>query len=379
MGKLTDTFRSKMGKNEEANTPFGFKTGFDLFDYKNGKIIKPIGNKPYLSLGIDEGTYIMIIGKSGTGKSTLAIQMAKNIVDPYEEGTIYHDDIEVATSDARIEQLTGWSKETIEEKYIHRDKGITAESFYKNLNMIYNTKIELADEISVTTKDLDKKGNPIVILPPTVYILDSLALLVPEKTSDEEELSGQMTQTAVAKANSAIFGRILPKLRKANIVLIVINHINDKIEINPMIHTKAQVNYLKQNESLPGGNKPIYLANTMLKLEAGTKLLEKDLYGINGFLVNATIIKSRSNRANQTFNLVFEQEKGYHNHLSNLEYLKENKILKGAGKGYFIEELPNTKFSLKLFNKVYKTDKEFRMTFNKKVKGIYREFFKKDK
>ena len=40
-----------------------------------------------------------------------------------------------------------------------------------------------------------------------------------------------MAQTAVAKTNSMIFQKIIPKLKKANIILFVINHINVKIDI----------------------------------------------------------------------------------------------------------------------------------------------------
>ena len=78
-------------------------------------------------------------------------------------------------------------------------------------------------------------------------MLDSLAVLVPENEAEEDELSGSMSQTAVAKTNSMIFQRILPLLKKANIILFVINHVNQKIDINPMAKTKAQINYLKQD------------------------------------------------------------------------------------------------------------------------------------
>ena len=61
-----------------------------------------------------------------------------------------------------------------------------------------------------------------------------------------------MSATAAAKTNAAIFKRIIPLLNRANIILMVINHINEKVEINPMMKSKAKFNYLKQNESIPG-------------------------------------------------------------------------------------------------------------------------------
>ena len=43
-----------------------------------------------------------------------------------------------------------------------------------------------------------------------------------------------------------------------------------KVEINPMVKTKAQVNYLKVDETVPGGNTPIYLANNIFRVDAGS-------------------------------------------------------------------------------------------------------------
>ena len=62
----------------------------------------------------------------------------------------------------------------------------------------------------------------------------------------------QMSRTSAAKMNAAVFRQILPELKKSNIILYVINHITQKVEINPMVHTKPQVNFLKQGEELPG-------------------------------------------------------------------------------------------------------------------------------
>lgn len=200
MSLLVSQFREERAKDkkntyEEARTPFAFKTGIDLLDYKNGKYVVPGEGKPYYSLGIDEGTYIMLIGKSGSGKTTIALQIAGNIIRPYDEGAIFIDDIEGATDKTRIKNITGWSSQEVREKVVHRNTGITSESFYKNIDSIYQSKMKLVEEYgtqyTIETDKVDEYGEPIIILPPTVYILDSLALLSPEKISEEEELSGR--------------------------------------------------------------------------------------------------------------------------------------------------------------------------------------------
>ena len=385
MGLLSSAYEDaiKSSKHPEnfvrATTQFGHSTGIDLLDYMNGKWIDVKNDKGYYSVGVDQGSYVCLIGKSGTSKTSLAIQMAYNIIKPYEEGLIYLDDIEAATDEVRIHKLTKMDYDEIHAKVIHRQSGITCESFYENINMIYTKKMQLAKEhpaeFMIHTGKKNTRGEEIIIMPPTVYILDSLALLVPENISQEEQVSGQMSTTAAAKMNAKVFRQIIPKIKKANIVLIVINHINTKIEINPMVHTKAAVNYLKPDEATVGGNTPIYLANNIWKLEAGDKLVADKTFGINGFTVKITMIKSRSNRAGQEGIFVFNQEKGYDNALTNLNYFNDNKILKGAGVGYYFEEDPNTKFRLSTFKDKLRDNKDFRILVKKLVKATYSNTF----
>jgi hypothetical protein len=191
-----------------------------------------------------------------THNTTFALQLASSIIKGYDEGMIYLDDIEGATDSVRIHNITGLSYDEIKEKVIHRQVGISCESFFKNISIIAKQKEELAkeypDEFLVHTGRKDSNGNEIVNMPPTVYILDSLALLVPDNLTEEEELSGQMSTTSTAKMNAKIFRQIIPKLKKTNIILIAINHLTTKVEINPMVHTKAAINYLKPDESTVG-------------------------------------------------------------------------------------------------------------------------------
>jgi len=199
MSLLTSAYREQVKKSKhaenfvEAKTSFAFPTGIDLFDYVNGKYITTKDGN-YYSLGLEQGSYIMLIGKSGTSKTTVALQMAGNIIRHYDESALFLDDIEAATDRSRIQNITKISDDEYEEKVIHRNTGITSENFYENITMIANKKMELAkqypDEFLINTGKKDYKGIDIVIMPPTVYILDSLALLVPENISEEEQLSG---------------------------------------------------------------------------------------------------------------------------------------------------------------------------------------------
>jgi RecA/RadA recombinase len=60
----------------------------------------------------------------------------------------------------------------------------------------------------------------------------------------------------VAKELAQFYKKLMPVIKTYNITVIAINHINQKIEINPMQKTQPQVLYMKMDESIPGGNAP---------------------------------------------------------------------------------------------------------------------------
>jgi hypothetical protein len=72
--------------------------------------------------------------------------------------------------------------------------------------------------------------------------------------------------------------------------------------------------------------------------------------------------------------LVYDQAKGFDNLLSNYYFLDEQKKIQGGGRGYFIEECPDIKFTKKTFKEVYKSNKEFRKVFDKLVISTLEKF-----
>ncbi len=371
MGLLAERFRAQMAKTkdprmEEAVADVMYPTGFLPFDFLNGYKIHVKSDTQdfwYSSVGIVDGSSIMILGRSGSGKTTIALQMAANIIRPFPEATIFYDDIEGGSNDTRRELLTHFTPEECQQRIIYRNTAVSAENFYKRIASIYEIKMNNRADFEYDTGKLDSQGNKIYKLIPTVYILDSLALLTPEKLTEEEELSGQMSTTATAKTNTAVFKRIIPKLKAANIILFTINHINDKIEINAFTHSKAQISFLKQGETLPGGKAALYLANNMIRVDDGAKLKETDGLGINGKIVDFEIIKSRTNAAGRSVPMVFDFTNGFDDILSLFMFLKSTgAIITGATcylRGHEDMKFRQRDFKNKLFN-----DPEFAKAFN---------------
>ena len=370
MGLLAERFRAQMAKTkdprmEEAVADVMYPTGFLPFDFLNGYKVHVKSDTQdfwYSSVGIVDGSSTMILGRSGSGKTTIALQMAANIIRPFPEATIFYDDIEGGSNDTRRELLTHFTPEECQQRIIYRNTAVSAENFYKRIASIYEIKMNNRADFEYDTGKLDSRGNKIYKLIPTVYILDSLAMLTPEKLTEEEELSGQMSTTGTAKTNTSVFKRIIPKLKAANIILFTINHISDKIEINAFTHSKAQIGYLKQGETLPGGKAALYLANNMIRVDDGAKLKASEGIGVDGKIVDFEIIKSRTNSAGRSVPMVFTST-GFDDIWSLYMFLKSSGgIITGSTcylRGHEDMKFRQRDFKNKLFN-----DPEFAKAFN---------------
>ncbi len=371
-GLLSSLFREAVSKHkdtrmkEESTSSVGYSTGFLNFDFMNGTVVhvnSDVRHTKYYSVGIQDGCLVMLIGRSGCGKTTFAIQAASNIIRDFPNACIFHDDIEGGLTEYRKELLSGFHGDDLKNRYISRNTGITAENFYERIRMIHDMKLNNREAYEYDTGLFDAHGERIFKLEPTVYILDSVALLMPEQYTEEEELSGSMSATAAAKVNSMSFKRIIPMLKSANIILLMINHINKKIDINPMQRSKAQLSYLKQDESLPGGNTIIYLTNLLLRFDDNTKLKEDEAFGIPGNLVDITLVKSRNNRAGKSCTMVFNQAEGFDADLSLFLELKNAKRVNGAGAYLYFGDRSDLKFAQKNFKEKLNSDEEFREVF----------------
>jgi len=387
MSILAKSFREQVKKSKdfamisEAESNVGYSTGFLSFDFRNGAVVYGVNDKgesaPYHSVGITDGSMVMVIGRSGSGKTTWVVQTAANIIKPFKTSCIYHDDIEGGLSHARKLKLTKIPPSEIKQKYIHRNKGITGENFYERLTMIHDIKISNYDDYSYNTGKFNESGEPIIKLEPTPYILDSLALLMPAKYTAEETISGQMSATAAAKLNSMIFKRAIPMCKSANIILLIINHINTAIDIG-FAKSTAQVSYLKQNEALPGGKASVYLSNLLIKFSDHSKLKEDSPFGFTGTLVDLILVKSRVNRANQVATLMFNQEEGFDPELSLFIMLKQHKKINGAGRWLYIGDHKDIKFSQRDFKEELKKNKDLQKIFMEECMIILKSYLADD-
>ena len=230
MGLLMKQFQKEMEKSNYGTSVDyipSYRTGIDIFDYINA-YVRSDGE---VCLGLPAGKPMMDVGNSGSGKSTAIIQQACYIASQYEEATVRHFDFERSTTKERVMQLSGWDEETFYNKYELINHGISAESIFTAVKSIEKIKMDNYDELKIDTGKKDRNGKTIYMLPPTIIIIDSIALMAPEDIEDDDELKGSMGASAIAKSNTNIFKRILSPMENANIILMCVNHLTQKIEI----------------------------------------------------------------------------------------------------------------------------------------------------
>ena len=378
MSLLLNNFNKVMSKSkdfgakETAKFDVMYSTGFLAIDYLNGTVVHVKGNDrdfSYNSCGIVDGSTNTIIGRSGSGKSTLLMQICGNIVRPFIEKDmstgLFIDDIEGSLPYARKEFLLGLTEEQISEYTVIRNSGITAENLYKRIKAIADEKINNEKEYTYDTGYYDIHGNRVFKMIPTVYVVDSLPMLLPENLSDEEDLAGSMAASSIAKTNTMVFKQISQLCKKANIIFFTINHILEEIQMG-FIPKAAQISGLKQGERLPGGRAAIYLANNMLRVDDTNTLKPDKDYGIDGSIISMTLVKSRTNATKKSIPLIFNKTEGrFDEILSLFHLLKTEGVFSGAGAYQYLDDAPDAKFSQRNFKDVLAKSPELQKAFAK--------------
>lgn len=145
-----------------------------------------------------------------------------------------------------------------------------------------------------------------------------------------------------------------------------------------MMKTQPQLIYMKMDESMPGGNAPIYYAHNLFKfVTAGKYKAEDD--GFDGFKVRCELMKSRTNKAGQFANLVYNQEIGFDPVLTQYDFANENDLVEGRNPYRYIIDHKDVKFDSRKFRKEFLDNELLRYAlFDKTLPVLERQLSRVD-
>lgn len=351
------------------------KTGFPLIDYYFGAVMnvhdelgKIIKQEP--RIGQAAGTFNLIIGNTGSAKTTLAVQIAGNIIRQYANANAILFDCEQRTDISRCENITKLPSLYFQnDKFMLKSGTVSLETIQEMIVKTYVTKMKLKKEIMVNSGFKDEFGKDIMIFPPTIAIIDSVTTVLNEtfspdsakEASDAEKMRGNTEGARDAKTLKGFFKDILPLCKEANIIIYGINHINTNMSMNAFIPVAKQQNFLKQDESIPGGKTMLYYPHNIIKLTAKpSDDFSEDSDGFKGHMVMVEPIKSSSNQSGNnskglSFEMVFSQKDGFDSLRSMIMYGKEYGLIEGNKSRMKFKDDDSFTFS---FKNIYKEKNE---------------------
>lgn len=361
------------GSNQFNNSELvpSYKSGFPVLDYFLGYKVNVYDKDNnikdiYNSLGFSGGTYICFVGLPSSGKTTMAIQLASEIVRGFDNGFVLHYDLEQGQNYTRLHNLSKFDISEMEAgKYILR-KGVNSITDIKGAIMeIYFKKKEAGDAYKYNTGIKDENDNDIISYEPTVIIIDSIPQLSTKMNENDSkdvkklmDISSQTDKMRLAAEISRFYSELAPYCQEANITIISINQIKEKADMG-FIPSPADIMYLKQNESLPGGRAPQFLANYLFRFNAiGSEKFTKESEGFDGFGTRIDIIKSRTNQAGQSIHAIYDKVRGFDSLRTSVQYAKDLGMLNGNKNGYYIKDDKEHKFTLKNMNADFRDNKE---------------------
>ena len=350
---------------KESRTYRPVPTGINVLDFYNARYFMNHETKEWeLFSGMPIGKLILKIGYTGAGKTTLCVQEALALVEPYESGTVFHFDLENAWSKERTADITGLPMDVVDKKYKRFDP-VPLETIYAFVKKVINAKQEMMSDPNseIWVEDV-RTGERIPT--PTVIIIDTVAALQSTQVMEEKEEMGSLLfeSGAQAKANNAFAQRLTGMIGDPNITIYAVNHI--RVDPGPSggPPKAKRIQYLNMDETCPGGTGFPQYSDYFLKMVPCESLTNKadEGFAIPGKVVRCTIVKSRLSYDGRQFELVLTAN-GISNAWTNLHFLKQVKALKGAGAHLFIEApdgRQTQKFAQRNWEQLYEGDEAFR-------------------
>lgn len=285
----------------------------------NTSLLADGGNSSEFSGSIDTGSYILnaaisgsiyggvpnnkitaFAGESATGKTFFVLGVLKQFLEDNKEGGVIYFDTEAAVTRQMMDDRG------IDTKRVVISEPSSIEEFRTNATRILTTYIEQGKDA-----------------PPMMMVLDSLGMLSSAKELADTEAGSEKRDMTKSQLLRGTFRVLSLKLAKANVPLLVTNHVYDVI--GAYIPTKE----------ISGGSGLKYAASSIAMLG---KKKDKDGTDVVGNIIKITMHKSRFTKENKKIEVKLSYDTGLDRYYGLLDLAEKYDIIKKVSTRY---ELPD--------------------------------------
>lgn len=356
----------KGGLFKSTDNFVSYSTGLLPLDYANATYIKvqdPETGKTRKKIvpGIIGGKHSIIIGGTGSLKTTLAQFIAGNIVRPFEDGLIMHVDAEKTALKQRFADVAHMNMD--DPRLVLNTTHTKIEDVMDIINRIADKKDKAGERYKYEVKNMTFSGKPFLAYVPTVIIIDSIYNFTSRETK-QEELAGNMDGGRNARLLNDFFRKTTDVMTEFNISCISINHIHDSINTNMFQPKKKQMMLLKENETIPGGHNQLYQAQNVFRntYNKSNRYDEGDV-GFAGAKVNIQIAKTKTTDVGAAIDVAFNGPIGFDPYFTLFEFADSIGLIEGRNPYLRVKGLEDVKFARKNFVNTLLSDEAFRGEF----------------
>lgn len=300
----------------------------------NTNLLSEGGNSSEYSGSIDTGSYALnalmsgsiyggvpnnkitaFAGESATGKTFFVLSVLKTFLDKNPEGGVIYFDTEAAVTKGMM------ADRGIDTTRVVIAEPTSIEEFRTSATRILTNYIDTPEE--------SRK--------PMLMVLDSLGMLSSMKELEDTESGANKRDMTKAQLLRGTFRVLSLKLAKANVPLLVTNHVYDVV--GAYVPTKE----------ISGGSGLKYAASSIIMLG---KKKDKDGTEVIGNIIKATTHKSRFTKENKKIEIKLSYDKGLDRYYGLLDLAEKYNVIKKVSTRY---ELPD---GSKVFGKAINSDPE---------------------
>lgn len=360
LASLLDS-NDKKGLFRSNDTFVHYSTGILPLDYANGfwmDVINSDGVKTHVPvIGIRGGSFVSVIGTTGTGKSTWADQLAWNIIRRFEDGMMFHIDAELTNYKPRMLKIMGIKGDDTRIRL--KKEEIYIEDVMDMMNQICDYKKNNGDLFKYDVENSSLDGKTFKAYVPTVFIIDSLPSFY-SKDMNVDDLGTNMDGARAAKDIQRFYVNNMAKMEKYNITVITINHIRPKIKVDMFNDAPAGLMMLRQNESLIRGYASQFFSQNYFRINS----LKSNIYtieenGFSGFKSQFQIAKTKTSFIGATIDVAFNGSIGFDPIYSLYEFAHNCGLIQGRNPWLYLEGMDSMKFNRKDFRKKFLDEPEF--------------------